>query len=68
MYVLVDASDRLEFIRHLAHSKPNLRILELSAGTCRLTADAYPTAHALQIHFYRYLIKLLRGGKEKFQG
>lgn len=52
MYALVDASDRSEFVQHLAHTKSNLRILVISAGTGTLTADAYPTAHALQIHLY----------------
>ncbi|KAL7916704.1 polyketide synthase [Trichoderma velutinum] len=33
MYVPADASDRSEFIQHLAHTKPNLRILEIGAGT-----------------------------------
>ena len=33
VYIATDACDRSEFIRHLAHSKPNLRILEIGAGT-----------------------------------
>lgn len=33
LYIATDACDRSEFIRHLGHSKPNLRILEVGAGT-----------------------------------
>jgi SAM-dependent methyltransferase len=33
LYIATDACDRSEFIRHLGHSKPNLRILEIGAGT-----------------------------------
>lgn len=33
VYIATDACDRSEFIRHLAHSKPNLRVLEIGAGT-----------------------------------
>lgn len=33
VYIATDACDRSEFLRHLAHSKPNLRILEIGAGT-----------------------------------
>ncbi|KAF1949245.1 hypothetical protein CC80DRAFT_581693 [Byssothecium circinans] len=39
IYVATDACDRSEFIRHLAHSKPNLRILEIGAGTGASTAS-----------------------------
>lgn len=33
VYIATDACDRSDFIRHLAHSKPNLRVLEIGAGT-----------------------------------
>lgn len=33
MYVPADASDKSGFIQHLAHAKPNLRILEIGART-----------------------------------
>ncbi|KAI3399737.1 hypothetical protein diail_5804 [Diaporthe ilicicola] len=33
VYIATDACDRSDFMRHLAHSKPNLRILEIGAGT-----------------------------------
>ncbi|KAF5665038.1 polyketide synthase [Fusarium denticulatum] len=39
IYVATDACDRSDFIRHLAHSKPNLRILEIGAGTGASTAS-----------------------------
>jgi SAM-dependent methyltransferase len=39
VYVATDACDRSQFIRHLAHSKPNLRILEIGAGTSASTAS-----------------------------
>jgi acyl transferase domain-containing protein/phospholipid N-methyltransferase len=39
MYVPSDASDRSQFIQHLAHTKPNLRILEIGAGTGASTAS-----------------------------
>jgi acyl transferase domain-containing protein/SAM-dependent methyltransferase len=39
LYNITDACDRTQFIRHLAHSKPNLRILEIGAGTGATTAS-----------------------------
>lgn len=39
LYVAVDACDRSDFIRHLGHSKPNLRILEIGAGTGASTVN-----------------------------
>lgn len=33
MYFLSEACDRSLFLKHLTHSKPNLRILEIGAGT-----------------------------------
>jgi acyl transferase domain-containing protein len=39
LYIATDACDRSQFIRHLAHSKPNLRILEIGAGTGASTAS-----------------------------
>lgn len=39
LYVVTDACDRSQFMRHLAHSKPNLRILEIGAGTGATTAS-----------------------------
>ncbi|KAG9192485.1 hypothetical protein G6011_11219 [Alternaria panax] len=39
IYVATDACDRSDFIRHLAHSKPNLRILEIGTGTGASTAS-----------------------------
>ncbi|KAL4744332.1 hypothetical protein BDW72DRAFT_212821 [Aspergillus terricola var. indicus] len=39
LYVATDAVDRSQFIRHLAHTKPNLRILEIGAGTGASTAS-----------------------------
>ncbi|KAK4184985.1 hypothetical protein QBC35DRAFT_32555 [Podospora australis] len=39
IYIATDAMDRSEFIRALAHSKPNLRILEIGAGTGASTAS-----------------------------
>jgi acyl transferase domain-containing protein/SAM-dependent methyltransferase len=47
-----DACDKSQFIRHLAHSKPNLRILEIGAGTGASTASmlkdlALPTGQPL---------------------
>ncbi|PGH10329.1 hypothetical protein GX51_00086 [Blastomyces parvus] len=38
LYVVMDSVDRSQFIRHLAHTKPNLRILEIGAGTGASTA------------------------------
>ncbi|PWY84422.1 polyketide synthase [Aspergillus eucalypticola CBS 122712] len=39
LYVVTDACDRSQFIQHLAHTKPNLRILEIGAGTGATTAS-----------------------------
>lgn len=39
VYVDIDAIDRTQFIRHMAHSKPSLRILEVGAGTGASTAS-----------------------------
>jgi acyl transferase domain-containing protein/SAM-dependent methyltransferase len=39
LYIATDAVDRSQLIRHLAHSKPNLRILEVGAGTGASTAS-----------------------------
>ncbi|OAQ63678.2 polyketide synthase [Pochonia chlamydosporia 170] len=39
IYTATDASNRSGFISHLAHSKPNLRILEIGAGTGASTAS-----------------------------
>ncbi|KLJ11109.1 hypothetical protein EMPG_09776 [Blastomyces silverae] len=39
LYVVMDSVDRSQFIRHLAHTKPNLRILEIGAGTGAATAE-----------------------------
>lgn len=39
VYIATDACDRSQFIRHLVHSKPNLRILEIGAGTGASTAS-----------------------------
>ncbi|KAF3480301.1 polyketide synthase [Arthroderma uncinatum] len=39
LYIATDAMDRSQFIRHLAHSKPNLRILEIGAGTGASTSS-----------------------------
>ncbi|KAJ5297689.1 Acyl transferase/acyl hydrolase/lysophospholipase [Penicillium antarcticum] len=33
LYVAMDHSDQSQFLRRLAHSKPNLRVLEIGAGT-----------------------------------
>ncbi|KAJ5296368.1 uncharacterized protein N7443_007261 [Penicillium atrosanguineum] len=39
LYVATDAVDRSQFIRHLSHTNPNLRILEIGAGTGASTAS-----------------------------
>ncbi|GKZ38794.1 type I Iterative Polyketide synthase (PKS) [Aspergillus brasiliensis] len=39
LYVVTDACDRSQFIQHLAHTTPNLRILEIGAGTGATTAS-----------------------------
>lgn len=39
VYIESDAMDRSQFIRHMAHSKPNLCILEVGAGTGASTAS-----------------------------
>ena len=39
LYTAVDASDRSQFLRHLAHAKSNLRVLEVGAGTGASTAS-----------------------------
>lgn len=39
LYIATDAIDRSQLIRHLAHSKPNLRILQVGAGTGASTAS-----------------------------
>lgn len=73
LYIATDACDRSEFIRHLGHSKPNLRILEVGAGTGASTVSMLkylalpgPTGRAhrpgpiLQIHLHRHLVRILR--------
>ncbi|KAG5950724.1 Type I Iterative PKS [Claviceps sorghi] len=52
LYNATDACDRSRFIRYLAHSKPNLRILEVGAGTGATTASllknlVLPVGHPL---------------------
>ncbi|KIM92741.1 hypothetical protein OIDMADRAFT_62276 [Oidiodendron maius Zn] len=52
VYAAMDACDRSQFFQHLAHSKPNLRILEIGAGTGASTANmlkhlALPTGQPL---------------------
>nr|ALQ32998.1 putative polyketide synthase [Fusarium sp. NRRL 52700] len=39
LYVFMDQCDESQFLRHLAHSKPNLRVLEIGAGTGGSTAQ-----------------------------
>jgi acyl transferase domain-containing protein len=39
LYNFMDECDRSLFLQHLAHSKPNLRILEIGAGTGATTAS-----------------------------
>ena len=39
LYIATDACDRSKFIHHLAHSKPNLRILKVGASTGESTAS-----------------------------
>ncbi|RYP89225.1 hypothetical protein DL769_000149 [Monosporascus sp. CRB-8-3] len=39
LYIATDACDRSDFIRHLSHTKPNLRILEIGAGTGASTSS-----------------------------
>lgn len=39
LYRSTDSIDRSQFVRHLAHSKPNLRVLEVGAGTGGTTAS-----------------------------
>ena len=39
LYEAADASDRSQFLQHLAHAKSNLRVLEIGAGTGASTAS-----------------------------
>ena len=39
LYVATDACDRSDFMRHLTHTKPNVRILEIGAGTGASTSS-----------------------------
>lgn len=39
LYSFIDQCDRSSFIQHLAHSKPNLRVLEIGAGRGSSTSD-----------------------------
>ncbi|POR37432.1 Polyketide synthase [Tolypocladium paradoxum] len=39
LYVFMDQCDESQFFKHLAHSKPNLRVLEIGAGTGGSTAN-----------------------------
>ncbi|KND94632.1 Lovastatin diketide synthase LovF [Tolypocladium ophioglossoides CBS 100239] len=39
LYVFMDQCDESHFFKHLAHSKPNLRVLEIGAGTGGSTAS-----------------------------
>ncbi|KZZ87545.1 polyketide synthase [Moelleriella libera RCEF 2490] len=75
IYIATDACDRSEFIRHLAHSKPNLRILEIGAGTGASTASMLkhlilPVGHPL---YSKYTFTDISAGffvaaKERFKG
>ncbi|KAG5978870.1 Type I Iterative PKS [Claviceps digitariae] len=75
LYIATDACDRSKFIRHLAHSKPNLRILEIGAGTGASTASMLkhlllPVGHPL---YSKYIFSDISAGffaaaKERFRG
>nr|ALQ32761.1 putative polyketide synthase [Fusarium aywerte] len=75
IYVATDACDRSDFIRHLAHSKPNLRILEIGAGTGASTASMLkhlilPVGQPL---YFKYTFTDISAGffvaaKERFKG
>ncbi|KAF4462221.1 polyketide synthase [Fusarium albosuccineum] len=39
LYIWMDQCDEPQFLKHLAHSKPNLRVLEIGAGTGGSTAQ-----------------------------
>ncbi|GJN81831.1 type I iterative polyketide synthase [Purpureocillium lilacinum] len=39
LYVFMDQCDESQFFKHLTHSKPNLRVLEIGAGTGGSTAN-----------------------------
>ncbi|KAI7768286.1 hypothetical protein LZL87_013848 [Fusarium oxysporum] len=39
LYVFMDQCDESQFLKHLAHSKPNLRVLEIGASTGGSTAQ-----------------------------
>ncbi|WZH49456.1 Polyketide synthase [Fusarium acuminatum] len=39
LYIFMDQCDESQFLTHLAHSKPNLRVLEIGAGTGGSTAQ-----------------------------
>ncbi|KAG5925731.1 Type I Iterative PKS [Claviceps africana] len=75
LYVATDACDRSKFIRHLSHSKPNLRILEIGAGTGASTASLLknlilPVGHPL---YSKYTFTDISAGffaaaKERFKG
>ncbi|KAF4976126.1 hypothetical protein FZEAL_7145 [Fusarium zealandicum] len=75
IYVATDAIDRSDFIRHLAHSKPNLRILEIGAGTGASTASMLkhlilPVGQPL---YFKYTFTDISAGffvaaKERFTG
>lgn len=53
LYVATDACDRSDFLKYLAHSKPNLRILEVGAGTGASTMS-----------ILKHLNRPLGGGRE----
>lgn len=70
-----DALDRTPFLRHLAHSKPSLKVLELGAGTGAPNVDAWTDLSFPdgRIYYAEYTVtdlssSLLLAGKERAKG
>ncbi|KAJ5720443.1 Acyl transferase/acyl hydrolase/lysophospholipase [Penicillium malachiteum] len=72
LYAFMDQCDQTQLVRHLAHRKPNLRILEIGAGTGGSTAHILSTLTADKRTLYsRYTFSDISAGffpaaKERF--
>ncbi|KAF9772857.1 hypothetical protein IL306_009400 [Fusarium sp. DS 682] len=73
LYVFMDQCDESQFLKHLAHSKPNLRVLEIGAGTGGSTAQLLEhLAPAGKVYYSNYTFTDISSGffvgaKERFK-
>ncbi|CVL00302.1 probable polyketide synthase [Fusarium mangiferae] len=74
LYVFMDQCDESQFLQYLAHSKPNLRVLEIGAGTGGSTAQLLEhLAPSGKVQYSNYTFTDISSGffveaKERFKG